>query len=196
MKKLFASTLALLFLGCLDYTTVTEIEPDGSGSLSCELKIPIKEGNEISFEGFKTRLDSTPGWKTNSFVVDTLDSVQRLRLTGEFASPVEITNPILDWDFMGFSPDSVSFTSEKIATGYRYRYYKSFGWDENRDVKISIDLPDDDEGFVWREELILPGRILSHNADDVKGVKLIWERSTADVLKKGLVIEATWEVDS
>ncbi|MBD3287006.1 hypothetical protein GF359_10175 [candidate division WOR-3 bacterium] len=193
MNKLLFAVLFVSTLGCLDYTSVTTIKPDGSGSLSFELNIPVKEGNKITFEGFETRLDTTSGWKTKSFLVDTLDSTQRLRVNGEFSSIVDIGSPMGNREFMGFSPDSFAFSRQEIESGYRYHYYRSFGFDKNRDVQVSISLPDAG-GFVWREELILPGQIVSHNADEERDGKLIWERSTSEVLEKGLVIDVIWEV--
>jgi len=199
MRKLTVALIAISFVGCLDYTSIIKMEPDGSGSLSIELRLPTGGDNSIQVDKFTWEPEDASGWKVKVFEVDTLDTVVRIKIDGEFKSLVDFKPPlILDipsvvGDIFNFDPDSFSLTREEIPSGYRYHLYRSCFSEGNITFSISVEGTDPD-AYKWREELELPGKIISHNADKSRGNTLIWERRTNDVYKKGLVMEAVWEV--
>lgn len=210
MRRLLLAGLVLLAVGCYDYTLIVKMNPDGSGSLTLEMRIPTGEDDSITFEDFKHQLDTTSGWQTSTFAVDTVaDTIIQLRVEGSFDTPLTLTK-LSNCDF--FYADSFSFAHENIPSGKRFHLYKSYSASldslgvsattEDSDTSIAMEMTViesnfddfDPDAYTWHEELVLPGAIFAHNADERKGDTLIWKRRTWDVFKDGLIIEAVWEI--
>jgi len=212
MRRLLLAGLALLILGCFDYTSIMKMEPDGSGTLVFEIGMPFGEADTLEFpEELSRQLDTTSGWQTSTFTVDTVaDTVLQVHVEGNFDSPITLTN--LSHSYL-FDADSFSLTHEDTPKGKRFHLYKCYA--KSSDSLVMIENPDsntsitmeltvtviesdfedfDPDAYTWHEELILPGEIIDHNADERKGDILIWERRTWDVFEKGLIMEASWEV--
>jgi len=195
MRRLLLAGLALLILGCFDYTSIMKMEPDGSGTLVFEIGMPFGEADTLEFpEELSRQLDTTSGWQTSTFTVDTVaDTVLQVHVEGNFDSPLALTN--LSHSYL-FDADSFSLIKEEGANKHYFHLYKSYApeWEESED-EADIDSEGFDlNAYTWHEELILPGEIIDHNADERKGDTLIWERRTWDVFEKGLIMEASWEV--
>jgi hypothetical protein len=192
MKRLIPALLTTLLLGCFDYTTIIKMEPNGSGTLTLEIGIPISKEDSITFDDLKQELDTISDWQTLSFAVDTIDTTLKFRMEGRFDSPLVFENPVAAADLLGFNPDSFHFTQKTVSGGNRFHWYKRYTPGEEFEVELKGDF--DPDAYTWHEELILPGKIIKHNADEQRNDTLIWERRTMDVHENGLIIEAVWEV--
>jgi|GEM_PF-3290328 len=210
MRRLLLAGLALLLFGCYDYTLIIKMEPDGSGTLVFEIGMPFGEADTLEFpEELSRQLDTTSGWQTSTFTVDTVaDTILQLHVEGSFDSPFMLTK-LFKYDF--FDADSFSLTHEGTTKGERFQLYKRYSESlDSQEVSattedsntytlhvsvVELTLEDfDPDAYTWHEELILPGEIIDHNADERKGDTLIWKRRTWDVFEKGLIMEASWEV--
>lgn len=197
MKKLLVAGLALLAVGCFNYTYIMQIAEDGSGSLRLEMEAPHKKNVWISIDEFTEGYESE-GWKTTALSVDTLDTTMVYHLEGKFDHPLAAPD-VFDPDV--FDIDTLSFSQGEKEEAHRFHLYKEYAsavdkedikWIEELVIKLThYDLDD----YTWQEKLILPGSIVEHNADAQQGDTLIWKRRPMDVFKKGLIMEATWEVE-
>lgn len=184
--------LAVLALGCFDYTSVMKIEPDGRGILKMKVDVPKKV--TIKIEGFEPGHTFEAGWHTNVFTVDTLDTIITFRLEGSFDSIGAIPNQ--------FGEEDILVLKEESEAG-RTRYHLSrtyFSSKERAKIKsfrsnplVKALIGYNPDSYMWREKIVVPGRIIKHNATSEKGDTLIWEQRTVDVLEKGLVIDVIWE---
>jgi len=184
--------LAVLALGCFNYTSIMQIDEDGSGTLVLDFETPLKENLEINIHEFEQDFDSIEGWQTTAMATDTLDTTVVFHLEGKFESPLVTAN-------ISFA-DSFSFRKEETEEGYRFHlsskfesldgslYFKSTKALIRTLIKYNLD------EYIWCEKLLLPGKIITHNADVCKGDTLIWQRNIMDLAKDGLIIEAVWEV--
>lgn len=195
MKKLLVAGLALLAVGCFNYTSVMKIEPDGRGTLKMKVDVPYTKKVPIKIEGFEPGHTFGAGWHTTAISVDTMDTIIAYRLEGRFDSISAIPNLLGDESLLILKEESEAgsarchlsrtyFSSKERAN---IKSMKSL-------VKTLIGYNPDSYSGMWREKIVVPGRIIKHNATRQKGDTLIWECRTVDVLEKGLIMEASWEV--
>ncbi len=184
LQKLVTAIAALTFMACFNYKSIMILNEEGGGSLSVQIQIPLNEAYTIEIEDYKEKLDSIDGWQTTSISLDTIDTTAVFRLEGTFSSVSSAASP--------FEADSFSFSREKSGSITKFILYKKYDPTEEAMVAAK-DRDFDPDDYCWSEELVGPGRIVKHNADNVYGDTLIWERRTVDVLQKGLVIDAVWE---
>jgi len=188
MKKLFFVLTAAGLAGCFNYTSIMTIQEDGTGALLVKTETALSEDSEEwSEEEIYEGLDTIPGWRTTLVVVDTVDTIVSARLEGFFDDPL-VTAGIFDADIL-------EFTRKEKRTKTRFYFRKEYekGGKEVREVLPLMEDYDLD-AYTWHEELVLPGRIVKHNADEQRGDTLIWERRTWDVFERGLELKAVWEV--
>ncbi|MBA7603246.1 hypothetical protein ES703_10351 [subsurface metagenome] len=194
MKKLLVAGLALLAVGCFNYTSVMKIDPDGRGTLKMKVDVPYTKKVPIKIEGFEPGHTFGAGWHTNVFSVDTLDTIITFRLEGRFDSISAIPNQ--------FGDEDILILKEKTEAGSTSCHLSRTYFSSKERAKIKtlksiaktlIGYNPDSYAGVWREKIVVPGRIIKHNATSEKGDTLIWECRTVDVLEKGLVIDVIWE---
>jgi hypothetical protein len=197
MRKLLLTGAVLMMTACFNFTSVMKIEPDGRGAL--KMKVDVAKKVTIKMEGFEPGHSFGAGWHTDVFAVDTLDTIITYRLEGSFDSIGAIPNQFGDEDLLVLKEESEAgrtryHLSRTYFSSKERAKIKSFR--SNPLVKALIGYNPDSYAGMWREKIVVPGRIIKHNATSVKGDTLIWEQRTVDVLEKGLVIDIIWEVES
>ncbi|MBN2378773.1 hypothetical protein JXM67_03105 [candidate division WOR-3 bacterium] len=195
MKKLLIVALCVLAAsGCVNYTSVTEIEPDGSGSLSILVEVPQIEDASVSVTDFEIP-DSVQGWEMTLMSADTSDTAIVYRLEGAFTSP-EVLSQVFDID---------NITFEKEETGDLIRYHLSMlpfympatrfeGYFGSTATLLKAVIKHGTDKHYWTEKLVLPGKVVKHNASKIKGDTLIWKVDIADLADEGFPVDAVWEV--
>ena len=186
--------LMLLSAGCLNYTSIIEINPDGSGTLLMELRVPLIEEDTLhEIEEVWEGADSVEGWLTTIHYVDTIDSVIIKHLEGSFDSPQALSN-VLDMDSGNF--EFTMEESDSFCYYHLYKYYEPAGDDEFEMMLelLEIDtIPDSLKDYTWEERIIIHGTVTESNADTAAGDTLIWHRLVWDMYRDGLTIMAFWE---
>ena len=195
MKKYSALILLITAAtGCVSYTALTEIEPDGSGYLAIRVEVPQSEEAYVSVTDFGIT-DSTEGWEMTSMSADTSDTVIVYRLEGAFASP-EVLESVFGIDIMSF---------EKEIKGDVVRYHLSRppvympateleGYFESTESLLKTVFKYGSEKYSWTEKLVLPGEIVKNNAHKHKGDTLIWEVDVSDLINEEFMVDVVWEV--
>lgn len=193
MRRLFwTAIIVAASLGCFNYTSVMKIESDGRGILKMKFDVPKKVPMEI--EGFEPDHNFGAGWHTDVFFVDTLDTIITYRLEGRFDSISAVSNLLGDEDLLVLKEESEAGSTRCHLS----RIY--FSSKDRSNIKLMkpffktlLGFNPDSYAGMWREKIVVPGRIIKHNATSKKGDTLIWEYRTADVLEKGLTIDVIWE---
>jgi len=195
MNKQLASALFLFAAsGCVNYTALTDIEPDGSGFVSIIVEVPLMEDAGMSITDFGVA-DSTPGWELTFMSTDTLDTAVVYRLEGNFKNP-GILEDVFDIDNMTF---------EKEESGDVIRYHlsrppvympasKFEGVFQSTGSMLKTAVKHGTDKYTWIEKLVLPGKIVEHNANKQKKDTLIWKVDIGDLTREGFLIDVTWEV--
>ena len=194
MKKLILAVLVLIWVGCINYTSVTKIEEDGSGSLTIMLEMPQIEDAYISVVELEVK-DSIQGWKPTLMTTDTLDRSIVYRLEGNFESPDVLARV--------FNMDAMVFEKEEAGDAIRYHLKRppvflpgghlQATFESTRSLfKASIKYGSDD--YLLVEKMVLPGKIIEHNSTTRKGDTLIWETSLLDLITQESQVDVTWEV--
>ena len=194
MKKLLVAGLALLAVGCINYTSLTKIESDGSGTLCIFVEVPQTENAYISVIDFEVK-DSIQGWETTLISSDTLDTSIVYRLEGNFESP-DVLARVFDIDGLVFEKkeagDVIQYHLNRppvYLPGTRFEgVFESTG----ALIKAAIKYGSDD--YLWTEKLVLPGKIIEHNANKRKTDTLIWKIDAMDLVKEGVVVDVVWEI--
>jgi hypothetical protein len=192
MRKLLLAGAVLMMTACFNYTSVMKIEPDGRGIL--KMKVDVAKKVSIKMEGFEPGHSFGAGWHTDVFAVDTLDTIITFRLEGSFDSIGAIPNQFGEEDILVLKEESEAgrthchlsrtyFSSKERA---KIKSIKSI-------AKTLLGYNPDSYAGMWREKIVVSGRIIKHNATSERGDTLIWECRTVDVLEKGLVIDVIWE---
>lgn len=194
MKKLILAGLVLITAGCINYTSLTKIESDGSGTLCILVEVPQMENTYISVIDFEMQ-DPIQGWETTLISSDTLDTSIVYRLEGNFESP-DVLARVFDIDGLVFEKkeagDVIQYHLNKppvYLPGTRFEgVFESTG----SLIKAAIKYGSDD--YLWTEKLVLPGKIIEHNANERKNDTLIWKVDAMDLVKEGVVVDVVWEV--
>jgi hypothetical protein len=194
MKKLILAGLVLIGAGCINYTSLTKIESDGSGTLCIVVEVPQMENTYLSVIDFEVK-DSIQGWETTLISSDTLDTSIVYRLEGNFESP-DVLARVFDIDGLVFEKkeagDVIQYHLNKppvYLPGTRFEgVFESTG----SLIKAAIKYGSDD--YLWTEKLVLPGKIIEHNANKRKNDTLIWKVDAMDLVKEGVVVDVVWEV--
>lgn len=187
-KKFFAIVfimLSFLLNGCLNYTQVTTIKTDGTGSMYIHYWMK---------------------WKTSSdsLLVDQLGIFNRDSVYKEFASEYSnITNTEVYRDFADSTVHAkveLSFsTLDSLNNTRAFRNSKLSIKDSEKNIKIfSQFIPPIATGFGFEDKSFaisyiyyLPGEILNHNATDSHRNKLTWQYSLNEI-GTGKYISATY----
>lgn len=194
MKNLILAGLVLITAGCISYTSLTKIESDGSGTLCLLVEVPQVENAYISAIDFEMK-DSIQGWETTSISSDTLDTSIVYRLEGSFESP-EVLARVFDIDGLVFEKkeagDVIQYHLNRppvYLPGTRFEgVFESTG----ALIKAAVKYGSDD--YLWTEKLVLPGKIVEHNANKLKQDTLIWRVDAMDLVKEEIVVDVVWEV--
>lgn len=194
MKKLLLAGIALIVTGCMKYTSVTTIKEDGSGFLSILFEIPQTEDVNIGMIEFEVA-DSVPGWKTTLMTSDTLDNSIVYRIEGTFENPRVLVSV--------FDVDNVVFEEEEAGEVIRYHLHMPPVYLPGTHVEATFEsartlirtgIKYGSDDYILTEKLVLPGKIIEHNANMRTKDTLVWNVDAMELLKEEIVVDAVWEV--
>ena len=185
-KYLKFSFLLLIFLGgCLNYTQVTTIKTDGSGSMFIHYWMKwntTRDSLLVEQFGFFQK-DSV--YKEFSSVFNKIKNVEVYRDFGDSTIHAKVEFDFNSLDSLNMTP---AFKKSQLTIK-----------DGEKNTKIfSQFIPSIATGFGFESKdfsltyiYYLPGEILSHNATDISRNKLTWQYSPADI-GTGKFITATY----
>lgn len=186
MKKLKYLIASLILLqGCLNYTQITTIKKDGSGSMFIHYYMhwdSERDSSVIESLGFFNKDSVSKEFSSNYSKIkdvevykDNSDSTLHAKILFEFSSLDSLNNAKAfkgaELKMIDGEDDTKIFSQfiQPIATGFGF---------EAKDIKIS---------YIY----YLPGEILSHNATSVAKNELRWDYSLTEI-GTGKYITATF----
>ncbi len=194
MRKLLLTGLILVMTACFDYTSVTKIAEDGSGSISIQLEIPQIEDARMSMLEFKVN-DSIQGWKTTLLTSDTLDTSIVYRLEGNFESPAVLAR--------AFGLDTFVFEKKEVGEVIRCHLNMPPIYPPGTHLEGTFESTGDlikalfkygSDDCVLTEKFVLPGKIIEHNANMRTKDTLVWNVGAMELVKEEVALDAVWEV--
>lgn len=177
--------LALACCGCFSVELQTTVNPRGGGSRTIEIVMdPMMAGIYQKTNG-SGKLFKIPG--------QGLQEKPGVKLAGFTKTGLDDGSLKLAWDYRAgraglFSAgnDSVMVNITRSGLWVYYRYLE----------EISASKPEPDttnagkDIYRLRHQLVMPGQIISHNADSARSGSLVWNRPLGQVTSSGLVMKA------